>query len=74
MSPRPRSRAGVRQWLHHQRDLDDPFRYAGGAAGDGAAGVSRLRLEETERRLPDELAAFATEGRIAGVPARPTLL
>lgn len=58
------------------RDLDDPFRYAAGR--EGAADVSLQPLEETERRLLDELSGFRTEGRFTAVPvaseATPTLL
>jgi hypothetical protein len=51
------------------RDLDDPFRYAGGR--QGAADVSLQPLEDTERRLLDELAAYEIDGRITAVPVAP---
>lgn len=58
------------------RDLDDPFRYAAGR--EGAADVSLLPLEETERRLLDELAAYESDALPTAVPgaseAVPTLL
>ena len=58
------------------RDLDDPFRYAAGR--EGAADVSLEPLEETERRLLEELAAFGVEARSAaprvGPEAANTLL
>ena len=55
------------------RDLDDPFRFAGGV--EGAADVSLITLEETERRLREELSDLSgrapIDGRIAAVPAAP---
>ena len=51
------------------RDLDDPFRYAAGR--EGAADVSLQPLEETERRLLEELAAYDAGAGSTAVPGAP---